>query len=382
MKQDLWLANSSLLLIFALVLIAQELLQQEVPSWKPPKALLSSIEKKKEELTTPAQTWEKIYQDDIFGTYTPTEVKAEKVSLITPIPEPRTPILPPPPEPKKQEFIPQLSITLRGIIAGHDEARNVAMVSDETNKEGLYHLGEKIKDGQIVKIAHNRIVVLRANGQQEIFYLRKDELTKELEPAEKWKYIVKPLDAQSYVVDPFAFTKEVESLGAFIEQAGVVGTSFQSGKPLGIRIGKNDKSMVASSLGLMENDIIISVNDLDVADTKNRIKAYDSIVQSSLGSSIKVTIRRADKDVSLLYKLDKIDRPRKSTFPGISMAAPLAQTPAQEPFKLNRLQQREQTMRDFDRLHPTDQQRQQTIMDIRRRILENLQRRFQTNQSH
>jgi type II secretory pathway component PulC len=381
MKQDLWLANSSLVVMFALFLATYELLQQEAPPWHAPKVLATPETEKKKETPAMAPSWEKIYQDDIFGTYIPSEIKATKKSLITPIPEPQMPTIPPPPEPKKQEFVPPLNITLRGIIAGGEESKNVAMITDETNKEGMYHLGEKIKDAQIIKIAYNRIVLLRANGQQEIFYLRKDDALMEQNTPDRWKFIVRKIDDQNYEIDPAEFTREIDSLGYLIDQASVIGAAYHEGKPVGMRLGKIEPDTAGSALGLMENDIITTVNNLSTSNAKDRLEAFDVVTNLGLGNSVTLGIKRADKDITLSYKLARIGRPRKLIFPGVTTVAdgaqPAAPGAAPEPFKLSRLQQREKTMRDFDKMHPNDEQRQQTWTDIRKRILENLQHRFQ-----
>ncbi len=379
MKQDLWLINSSLLIMSVCIFAAYELLKIEPAPWKAPISLLAPEVEKKKDLPKTAPSWEKIYQDDMFGTYIAQEVKAVQQSLVTPIPEPKPPVIPTPPEPKKQEFITPLNITLRGVIASGNEFQNVAMIADETNKEGMYHLGEKIKDGQIIKIATNRIIILRANGQQEIFYLRKNELAAQATPEEKWKYIVKKINDQTFNLDPDAFAKEYETLGNFIEQLAVIGTAYHDGKPIGIRLGKPTQDVAPKSLGLLENDILLSINNIDLAEPKNRIKAFDALTQLNLNDVVTLGIKRANKDISLSYKLVKIERPRKSLFPGIKMAEQAgAQPTTEEPFKLSRLQQREQTQRDFNQVHPLEQQRQQqAMMDIRKRILENLQQRFQ-----
>jgi type II secretion system protein C len=377
MKQDLWIVNSSLLLVCVVILGAYSAFDPVAPVWKTPR--LSSVEaleaNTQENISTNNISWEKIYQDDIFGTYAVREATAVKQSLVTPIPEPRIPTIPPPPEIKKQEFIPALAIALKGIIAGGDEDRNVAMIADETNKEGMYHLGEKIKDAQIIKIAHNRVVLLRANGQQETFYLRKDDVPFEIPPADKWKYIVKKITDQQYQVDPVAFTKEIESLGNFIERASIIGTVFHDGKPVGIRVGSIDANDIAAAIGLVENDIITTINDVDLGDAEKRLGAYEAITKMTIGGIINVRIKRAEKDVVITYTLITIDKPRKALFPGVRYAN---EKPTQEEtMKMSRLQQREQTVREFQNQHYDNQKHQQTMMDIRRRILEGLQNRVQ-----
>jgi type II secretion system protein C len=384
MKQDLWLANSSLVVVFLSALTLYNALEQEPLPFKPVVKIeqLAAVEKKKEEPAPTATAWEKIYQDDMFGTYIAPDVKPTKQSLITPIPEPKPPVIPPPPEPKKQEFIPPLTITVRGIIAGSDENKNVAMIADETNKEGMYHLGERVKDAQIIKIAHNRVVLLRANGQQEVFYLRKEDLVDEQTVTEKWKYIVKRIDDQTFDVDPISFTKEVDTLGSFIERTAVIGTAYATGKPMGLRIGKLQAQDTGTFLGLMENDIITSINDMDVSSAQNRLSVYDTITKAPLGTNIKVGIKRAGADVFFTYRLAKIDRPRKTFLFGVNPAAQ-AQQPTQPEtgLPMNRLQQREQTMRDFTAQHYDPDKHKSAMMEIRERILNGLRQRLRNARS-
>ncbi len=377
MKQDLWLVNSSLLLVFAGILSAYQAFDPVVPLWRTPKLILPKdipVSATPQNPTANDLAWEKIYLNDIFDTYTAQETKAVKQNLVTPIPEPKQAVIPAFPEVKKQEFIAALNITLKGVIAGSDEDRNVAMIADEANKEGMYHLGEKIKDAQLIKIAHNRVVLLRANGQQETFYLRKDDMPLEEKPQEKWRYIVRNVSDQSYEVDPTAFSKELITLGNFLERASIIGTAFQDGKPLGMRIGTIKSDDVAAALGLLENDIITSVNNIALNDPGQRVAAYESITQIPLGNSFDVGIRRTDKDILLSYKLVRINKPRKSMFPGVRYAS--EKPTVDETAKMSRVQQREAQVREFQHQHVNQQKNQQTMMEIRRRILEGLHERL------
>lgn len=372
MKQDLWAVNSSLLAMIALSFGLYEAVQQDVPALRASRDMGADEQEqeKKVDQVAVAKAWEKIYQEDIFGTYIPKEIKPVKQNFVTPIPEPRAFTPPPPPEQRKQDFIAPLTLSIRGIIAGSDESRNVAMIADETSKEDLFHVGDKVKDAQIIKIASNRVILLRANGQQETFYLRKDDVVDPKIPGDKWKGIVQRIDDQTYEIDPQEFVKEVESLGNFIERAGVVGAAYRGGAIIGLRIGNVAACDLPPILGLQENDIMVSVNGINVAVADNRIKAYESILQTQIGGAINVGLMRAEKNISITYKLVKMKKFGKQPFAGIKVALP------QEQFKTNRVQQREQTRRDFDKLHVNDQKQQESVMEIRRRILENMQRRI------
>jgi type II secretory pathway component PulC len=290
--------------------------------------------------------------------------------LVTPIPEPKQPTISLPPEPKKQDFIAALTITVKGIIIGDDEAKNVTMIEDETKKEGLYHLGDKIKDAQIIKIARNRIVFLRANGQQEIFFLRKDDPLLEPETDEKWNYIIKKTGDNSFEIDPFNFAHEVESLGNFIERISVIGTASQNGSPVGVRIGELEKDELGTRLGLEKNDIIVSINQFATADLKNRLSLYDKITAMNLNDSITAKVNRSGKDVILNYKLSTISKAKKRTF----TAEP---APKQQPLKMSNNQEREKNVREFENRHGETRNQQEAIAAIRQRLMQNLRTRLQ-----
>jgi type II secretory pathway component PulC len=370
MTQGLWVVNSSLLVIFCIMLFVNSFLKLEPPILRLKRILVEEIQKKKQEaLAATIKTWEKIYQNDIFGTFVQQEVKIVKQSFITPIPEPKATVVIPPPEIKKIDFVAPLNITVKGLIVAADENKSIAMVADEAGKEGIYHLGEKIKDAQIIKIARNRIIFIRANGQHETFYLRKDDLPGEADL--KWKGIVKKINDQSYEIDPVAFKEEVDSLGNFIERTAIIGTAYTQGTPVGIHIGKLEATDVGAMLGLVENDIITSVNNMKTADAKERMKIYDASCAFTVGDIINVSLKRAGKNVTIVYKLAKLEKPRKIMGP----SGKVETVKPGEELKMSRAQQREHTLREFTKQHKTQRNRE-TLMEVRKRLLENLHARL------
>lgn len=374
MKQQLWILNSSLVVLFLIALNISNALRRQPPAVKSHQIVIAVDEKKKEEQQPTAlqlsSIWEKIYQDDIFDTYDSPDSKTIKQGFVTPIPEMNPPDIIPPPEQKKQEFVPPLGIMLKGIIISADKAKNAAMIADETNKESLYHLGDTVKDAQIIKIAKNRVVFLRANGQQEVFFLRKDDNIPDPANQDRWKYVVKKINEQLFEVDPQEFVKEIETLGHFLERTAVIGLAFNQGTPLGVRIGSFEANSIATALGLTTNDIIISVNDIKVAEAHSRLQAYEAVIATELGGSVKVVLKRADRDLTFVYNLVKIEKPKKySTIPGVRIGDQPQQP--QPGFPMNRIQQREETLRNFNKTYDAGKQ-QQVIMDIRKRLLENM----------
>jgi len=382
-KPQVWILNSSLIMLFVIVLLISKILEQVAPKLKiKPTIKIEEIQKKKLPVVV---NLDKIIKNDIFDTFIePLRIPPTKKSLITPIPTLPQAMVTPTPEPQKQEFVDPLPIKLKGIILSSDELNNIVMIEDETQKENIYHLGEKIKDAQIIKISRNKLVLLRANGQQETLTLRKEEdllapmITTE---QEKWKYIVKKVDEQNYEIDPKELKKEIVSLGEFIETLNL-GTAYTQGTPTGIKINKVDPNEIGAMLGLQQNDIISSINNISIIDIKNRIKVYDSISEMKKGDNIQLVLKRNNIDSIINYKLATLEKPKKKTFiqpavapPPVTGAAPPPLQPPQPGLPPSRAQQREETIRDFRQQHAIDERHRQTIADIRQRLLEKLRQR-------
>ena len=312
----------------------------------------------------------------------PAPTQAIKQSLVTAMPELQPTQVTPMPEPKKQEFIDALNLTLKGIVISSDELKNVVMIADETQKESLYHLGDKIKDAQIIKIIRNRVVFLRANGQQELFFLRKEDNPLSIPFEERWKMTVKQVNPTTFEVDPEYFIKEVDSLGNFFDSLPLVGTAYQNGSPIGIRVGNLEKQDIGSMLGLHPYDIIVAINDVKTAQPKNRLDIYDAVTQAKIGDIINVKVKRGQQDVELGYKLSKLAQGKTmGTQPSQGQSpeqATSGQPSPQPPPGMSGMQERAVARRQFKARHPNPQ-RQETMMEIRKRLLDNLRNRLQNS---
>ncbi|MCK4650773.1 hypothetical protein KAT08_01230 [Candidatus Babeliales bacterium] len=365
MKPLLWILNSSLIAIFTIIMLINSILKQKTPTIRMKPIAIEKLEKKKVRY---AINIEKIFKQDIFDTFIEIEKKPTKQSFVTPIPSPKTPTIAPPPEPKKYEFIPHLNITLKGIIFSPNQVESIVMIEDETKKEKIYHLSDKIKDAQILKITRNNIVALRANGQQEIFYLRKNE--EELEKLDKniWQYTIKKINDENYQIDLQRFTNQIQSLGNLMGSLNLV-TAYQKGNPIGIRVGQLKENGIGPALGLKQNDIIIKINGIDTANTKNRTKIYDIVFEMQKGETLKTLLKRNNQNIILNYKLSKIEKPIKQFLPFTNKGE------TSQEFKMSPQQKRTKNIRDFKKFHVIPEDRKQMLTDIRKRLLNNMKLR-------
>ncbi|KKP24264.1 MAG: hypothetical protein SZ59_C0002G0110 [candidate division TM6 bacterium GW2011_GWF2_28_16] len=375
MKQQLWILNSSLLIIFIFTLLLNIILKEEKVVLKGKSIDKEKLEKKEQELKV--LNPEKIYQKDLFGTYffesTP---EPEKKELITPIPEyvPAQIILPP--EPEKPTFIEPLNLKLSGIISSSNEEKSIAMILDETNKENVYHLGNMFKDGQIIKISKNRVILLRTNGQQEIYLLREEEIAQKTIP-DLWEYIIKKNDDNNFIVDPKSFSKKINTLGAAIEKLALI-PAYSNNKLIGLKIGQSNNQDIINIMGLRKDDVILSINNISTSNTKNRINIFDKISQSKINDIIKVNLKRNEDLLTLNYTIQNIEKPRKQFFTGsVQQDTKQEQTTIKE-LPMSRDQEREKQIREFEKEHKTPKQ-EDIITEIRKRILNSMNARSMEN---
>lgn len=388
MKQQLWIINSSLIGFFFIACILLKIFEGHPPVRRPQKIILPNIGKQGESLSPRAI--ENIYKNDIFGTQAQGLLQqqlgspTQQASLATPIPELKAIQATIPPEPKKQEFIDPLNLSLKGIVMSSDESKNVAMIADETQKESLYHLGDKIKDAQIIKILKNRVVFLRANGQQEIFFLRKEDNPLSISLEERWKSIIKTINEKTFEIDPQLFIREIDSVGTFIDSLPLVGTTYSAGVATGIRVGTIEKENIGTFLGLKTFDVIVSIDDISTSNPKDRLSIYDKLCSTKIGDTITVVVDREDpqqgnQKVTISYKLANLAEqgvPTGLTPSTNKDAEGQGQTQPMQPGKMSNLQERTATQRQFMDRHPNPQ-RQETMMEIRKRLLDNLRTRMQ-----
>jgi len=373
MKQELWIINSSLLGIFLVTLVIGSFLQQQAPRFRLKKHTLEERKKIKE--LTPEEI-KNIYKYDLFGTFVSKTFAPSRQQLVPPMPQPKKVTLPKPPEIPKHEFIPALTLTLKGIAFSSDEEKSVSIIEDENKQESIYKTGDMIKDAQLIKISQNRITLLRVNGQHETIYLRDEDIQKPQDETEKksWDHIAKKINETTYELDGKNFAKEIPDLGTLCEKLSLV-TVYTKGKPTGTRIATVAENSIGSSIGLQKNDTITAINNLSATDKKERMKIYDTLVSMPIGQSVKIELQRNKQPVSLTYKLTELKKIPKRVFtPKKVEGTEEKKTEEKKPnLPLSKLQKRAQKRRNFAKKHQGPQNN--VINAIRKRLLENMRAR-------
>jgi type II secretory pathway component PulC len=255
---------------------------------------------------------QKIYENDLFGTYIKEAPKQSNIKTSIPFPTPPQQQRIVAPKIIEPEFLEPLPISLLGIIVvSSQDSKNRAIIQDDkTKQENTYKVGDFLQDAQLIRIFKNKVVLLRLNGQQEVLYLREQDAKSDTAHLTEndWTDAIKKVDDYHYIVDPEEFVHRVNNLAEFITALNAT-TAYLKGKSVGLRVGTLSTPALGAALGLQKGDIITHINNIPSQTIEERLAIYKNIITLPLGHTIKVNIMRRNRNIVIEYKLDKLSLP-------------------------------------------------------------------------
>jgi type II secretory pathway component PulC len=303
MRHPLWILNSTL---FFFVIAAGFFIvfsRQQAPDWE---SLEPSTDTHHAKNKSSEVNISKIYEYDLFDTYEKPLTPVEAPSYTLPLPEPPQPHEVEIPQEPQPQFLDPLKITLKGIIAVvNDDTKNRAIITDnKTHHETIYKVGDTLEDAQLIKIFNKKIVFLRANGQQEVVYLRQKDAQHDpiYATIDGWKGITQKVAENHYLVSIKEVARRVTSLAHFIDLLEIT-TVYEKGRSIGCRIGIISKDSLGAELGFEPHDIIVKVNDIAVNDSQDRLAVYKKIVAMQTKDTIIVQLFRKQRPLTLSFTL-------------------------------------------------------------------------------
>lgn len=309
MRHPLWLLNSSLLLLLLITLGFIGFTREKVPSREPiePDGYVQPTKEDVSHINI-----QKIYETDLFNTYQQEfpQIDPQRPQVADTFPAPPVEQQVIVPEKPKTTFVEPLSIVLKGIIiVGDDDTKNKAIIANKkTLQENLYKKEDRIEDAQLIGIFNNKVIFLRSNGQQEVLYLREKDVA--LDPtygtSKEWDNIIQPTGPHSFIVSPREFIARVKNLAHFIDMLNLT-TVYAKGTSIGCRIGHLNENSLGAVLGLSSGDIVLSINEIPVTDTRNRLQAYKNITELKPGATVEVVIEKRNKETTLHYTLQELN---------------------------------------------------------------------------
>lgn len=297
-RQPLWIINCILLGLFSFGLGLILLWQPTIP--KPINITAKPVISQPKSVA-PINT-QSIYENDLFKTIDSSQEVESQDELAS---------LPTPPgyqdfKPRsnhKPAFLEPLPITITGIMAFEDELDRRAIIMDNRSKiETIYKIGDDLEDAQIIRILRNKVVIVRANSQQETLFLREQDAIKELEAIDpNWSNILTYLEPNKYQVNLEEFIAQVTGLAQVLDALNLI-TAYQDGVAIGVKVGSGTSSPLVEAAGLQAGDIIKTINGIEVAGVDQRVAAYQNVIDTET-KLVTLELIRQGQPLTIIYQL-------------------------------------------------------------------------------
>jgi type II secretory pathway component PulC len=301
-RSPLWILNSILGIIMLSVTAFMLIRRPEPPAKKTLTPAHQAPTPKKDVSTIDLK---RIYDNDLFGTYTPTipVLPVEQQAIPFPAAPVAQPVTVAPPSAVK--VLPPLSVTLKGILFSSVEHDTLAIIADnKTKQESLHKVGDIVEDAEIIRIAKNHVIFIRSNGQQEVLFISLAEAQKDPHFATPpvWSEMVQKHNDFSYTINRKKLSEAIPSLAEFIDMVDLT-IAFAKGVPVGCQIGAMKNSSVGPWLGLKQGDVVTHINGTSVSRTQERIDIYHTLKELSPNSTVVVAAQRNNKPITISYMI-------------------------------------------------------------------------------
>lgn len=310
MTTSLWILNTALSFLYAIALLLMFFLRAEIPQRLPltSKTTIVQAENESSKLN-PAL----IYDNDLFDTASKPiapEPAKEKSRPEIQVPLPPAPQTNAPKRSAAPEFLPPLSIKLKGVIFDANPLFSRAIVANsKTKDEKLYKIGDTIEDTTLIHLDKRKAVFIRSNGQQEILFVSDEDAQNDpvYQGDTLWPRIISRLNETTFGIDSKGFKKRIKNVAQILDLLDIT-TAFDKGKSLGCHVGQLIPHSLGETLGLRKGDIITKINDKEIKTPSQRVALYNEIINAGVNQTVSVTLTREDKELLLTYKTHQLTR--------------------------------------------------------------------------
>ncbi len=193
-----------------------------------------------------------------------------------------------------------LDLTLKGILASRSGTRKLAVISRGGEKEDVYRIGNQIAGAEITHIKARR-VILERNGVAEALTL------KTAEPRYGSSFAglrategITMVSARAGVVSRNLFDRQLQRLPEVLNQARAAPYWDNNGHDAGFRIVDIEPDSVFDKLGLLREDVIVSLNGVSVRNNREALAAYQSFKSAD---ALQVGLLRDGREVTIDFSI-------------------------------------------------------------------------------
>ncbi len=198
------------------------------------------------------------------------------------------------PTPPPQKAVNNISLGLIGTFITKGEAPYAIIEDTKKSSQDVFLLKDKVFGDGILKAIYPDKVEIDRNGQIEV-------LTIDEGPAASQAPVdgVANLGQDTFSVDEAELDKALENLPLLLTQARAV-PYFKDGKSVGLRLFAIRSGSLFEKIGLMNGDILKSINGNSLADFTQAMSLFQKLKEER---SINITMERNNQDREFKYQI-------------------------------------------------------------------------------
>ena len=193
-----------------------------------------------------------------------------------------------------------LDLTLKGILARRDGARKLALVAQGESTEKVYRVGDRIGGAEIAHIEARRVILLH-NGRREALLLETAEPRRGSSfNRRRATEGITMINERERVVPRNLFDRQMQRLPEVLGQAQAAPYWDHNGLEAGFRIVDIEPDSVFDTLGLLQEDVIVSVNGVSVRNNQEAMAAYQSFKSAD---ALELGLLRDGREVTIDFSI-------------------------------------------------------------------------------
>jgi general secretion pathway protein C len=187
-----------------------------------------------------------------------------------------------------------LKLALYGTVTGNQESAFAVIEETDKRKQGLYRVGDSVKDATIRKILREK-VVLRVGSKDEILTMEESAASRRKEAPTASRPVPKGSTITVNQKDLESSLKDINKLLSEVR----IRPHFRDGKSDGLSITRIQPGSIFTKLGLRNGDVVQKINDKEITSPDDVLALYDKLKS---GSSVSVQVARRNRQQTLNYQ--------------------------------------------------------------------------------
>jgi len=177
----------------------------------------------------------------------------------------------------------RLKLILRGVVSGSYDSLSGAIIADPSGKQSFYPLGADLPGGAVLKEVHQRHIVLMRNGNLETLRLPSDELssigdddTSRREQVDTTFQSAAPQPQMTLLEYRDTLLRNPQQLADVVRAR-----PYHRNGITGYQINPGRDAALFSKLGLQPNDVITSVNGINLDNPARGLNVMQTLADQS-----------------------------------------------------------------------------------------------------